>query len=159
MKRVCLAVAGLLLAAAPARADCDHFKWSVAHEIGWFKASPAALPAEGGTAATGAGYALTLAKDVKLPVAPERAPGKDTYGAVVGVPKLDAGRYHITLSAEAWIDVAQNGAIVKSSDFSGQRDCPGVRKSVLFDLAAGPATVQITNASAAGMDFAIAPAQ
>ena len=105
------------------------------------------------------GYALTLAKDVKLPVAPERAPGKDTNAAVVSVPKLEAGRYHITLSAEAWIDVAQNGALVKSSDFSGQRDCPGVRKSVLFDLAAGPATVQITNASAANIDFAIAPAQ
>ena len=159
MKLLLVAAAGALLFSAPARADCEHFKWSVAREVAWFKGSPSALPAEGGTAAPGAGYALTLAKDVKLPVAPERAPGKDTYAAVVNVPKLEAGRYNITLSAEAWIDVAQNGALVKSSDFSGQRDCPGVRKSVLFDLAAGPATLQITNASASSIDFAIAPAQ
>ena len=99
------------------------------------------MPAESGQADAGAGYALTLAKDVKLPYPPERAPGKDTYAAVVNVPKLEPGLYQITLSGEAWIDVAQNGALVKSSDFSGQRDCPGVRKTVRFDLAAGPATI------------------
>ena len=157
MKVVCLAVFGAILVAAPARADCDHFKWSVAREVGWFKA-PAALPAEGGTAAPGAGYALTLAKDVKLPVAPERAPSKDTYAGVVSAPKLEPGRYHVTLSAEAWIDVAQNGALVKSNDFSGQRDCPGVRKSVQFDLAGGPTTIEISNASAPEINLAISPA-
>jgi hypothetical protein len=159
MKRIIFAAVACLLAGAPARADCDHFKWSVARELGWFKASPAALPAEGGSAAPGAGYELTLAKDVKLPIPPERAPGKDTSAAVVTVPKLDAGAYQITLSAEAWIDVGQNGALVKSSAFSGQRDCPGVRKSVRFTLAAGPTTIEISNAGADKIMLAIAPAQ
>jgi hypothetical protein len=144
--------------AAPACADCDHFKWSVAKERTWF-ASPAPLPAVGGSADVGAGYALTLDKGVKLPVTPERAPGQDTYAAVVAIPKLEAGLYQITLSDEAWIDVAQKNAIVKSSDFSGQRDCPGVRKTVRFDLAAGAATLQISNAKVNKITFAISPSK
>ncbi len=76
MNRAALAITALIAAAAPARADCDHLKWSVAKERAWFVASPARLPATGGSAEMGKGYALTLAKDVKLPVAPERAPGR-----------------------------------------------------------------------------------
>lgn len=159
MKRVLFAVLAPLVAAAPARADCDHFKWSVARERGWFSASPATLPATGGQAEVGAGYALTLAKDAKLPVAPERAPKPNSFAAVLGAPKLEAGLYQITLSAEGWIDVAQDGKLVKSTDFSGQRDCPGVRKSVRFPLGAGPATVEISNVGADKIMFAIAPAK
>ena len=91
---------------------------------------------------------------------PERAPKPGAFGGVLkisGLPK--AGLYEITLSDEAWIDVVQNGASVKSSDFSGQKNCPGVRKSVRFPLAAGPATVQISNVASASIQVAIAPAQ
>jgi hypothetical protein len=76
---------------------------------------------------------------------------------ISGLPK--AGLYEITLSDEAWIDVVQGGASVKSSDFSGQKNCPGVRKSVRFPLAAGAATVEISNAASAAIQVAIAPAQ
>ena len=62
------------------------------------------------------------------------------------------------MSEEAWIDVAENGALVKSSDFSGQKDCPGVRKSVRFQLAAGSATVEISNANVGKVLFAVEPA-
>ena len=44
MKRLCLAVFGVLLVSAPALADCDHFEWSVAREVAWFKGSPSACP-------------------------------------------------------------------------------------------------------------------
>jgi hypothetical protein len=158
VKRVLLAVLAPLVFVAPARADCDHFKWSVARERAWFAASPAALPATGGQAVASAGYAVTLAKDVKLPVAPERAPKPDTFAAVLIALKLAPGLYQITLSAEAWVDVAENGKRVKSSAFSGQRDCPGVRKSVRFPLGAGPATIEISNAGADKILFALAPA-
>ena len=90
---------------------------------------------------------------------PERAPKPGAFGGVLkisGLPK--PGLYEITLSDEAWIDVVQNGASVKSSDFSGQKNCPGVRKSVRFPLAAGSATVQISNAASASIQVAIAPA-
>jgi hypothetical protein len=144
-------------AVAPARADCDHFKWSIANERAWFAAAPASLPATGGAAEPGKAYALSLAKDAKLPVAPERAPAADRYFGVVTLPKLAPGLYQITLSQEAWIDVAADGALVKSSDFSGQKDCPGVRKSVRFKLA-GPVTVEISNASVDNLLFAISAA-
>ena len=159
MKRVLLAALAPLLAAAPARADCDHFKWSVARERAWFAASPAALPTTGGQATAGAGYKVTLAKDVKLPVAPQRAPKPDTFAAVLSAPKLAPGLYQITLSAEAWVDVAENGKLVQSTAFSGQSDCPGVRKSVRFPLGAGPATIEISNAGADSILFALAPAK
>jgi hypothetical protein len=155
MKLVLLAA---FVVATPAYADCDHFKWSVANERAWF-ASPAPLPATGGEAKAGAGYALTLAKDVALPVAPERAPKPDRFAGVLTVPKLESGLYQITLSGEAWVDVAEGGKLVKSGDFSGQHDCPGVRKSVRFTLGAGPATVEISNASEDKIMFAISPAK
>ena len=157
MTRIFVAAVACLLSIAPARADCDHFKWSVARELGWFSASPKALPAQGGAATPGAGFALTLAKGLSLPTPPEREPGKDTFAAVVSLPKLDAGRYQITLSDEAWIDVVENGERVKSNDFSGQKDCPGVRKTVRFDLTAGAATVEISNALVGELKFAVAP--
>ena len=157
MRRYLIAAAVVAIA-APAHADCEHFKWSVAKEKEWF-ASPSPLPASSGEANVNTGYTLVLSRGLALPVAPERAPKPNTFAAVVNVPKLDAGLYQITLSAEAWIDVAQNGALIKSSDFSGQRDCPGVRKSVRFNLASGPATVEISNADEGNLMFAIAPAK
>jgi hypothetical protein len=158
MRAAACALATLIAAAAPARADCDHFKWSIAKERASFAASPESLPSTGGAAEPGKGYALSLAKDVKLPVAPERAPKPDRLAGVVGLPKVEAGLYQITLSQEAWIDVAENGALVKSSDFSGQPDCPGVRKSVRFNLGAGAVTVEISNATADKILFAVEPA-
>jgi len=158
MRAAALAISALAFASAPARADCDHFKWSVAKERAAFAAGPESLPATGGAAEPGKGYALTLAKDVKLPVAPERAPGPDRSAGVAILQKLAAGLYQITLSEEAWIDVAENGALVKSSDFSGQKDCPGVRKSVRFNLASGSVTVEISNASVDKILFAVEPA-
>ncbi len=155
MKHLVLLAA--LLAAGPAFADCDHFKWSVADDVAAFKASPAPLPAEGGRAEAGKAYLLALNADVKFPVEPQRAPKPGTFGAVVTVANLAAGTYKATLSKEAWIDVVENGGIVRSSGFSGQTDCPAVRKTVRFQLAAGSALVQISNAKDGETMFAISP--
>jgi len=156
MIRSALALA-VVFAAAPAYADCDHFKWSVAAERALFSASPAPLAATDGKAEINKAYALALGKDVKPAVAPERKPKDGTSGAVVAVTDLPAGLYQITLSEEAWIDVVENGALVKSSDFSGQKDCPGIRKSVRFQLPAGPALVQIGNGEVDKLMLAIMP--
>jgi hypothetical protein len=147
----------LLAAASPAWADCDHFKWSVAKESEAF-AAPQPLPSVSDSAVVGKGYAVTLTQDLALPVKPERDPKPGTHAAVVSLPKLDAGTYQITLSQDAWIDVAQGGKIVKSSDFSGQHDCPTIRKSVRFSLEAGAATVEISNAQAEALNLAVEPA-
>ena len=65
-------------------------------------------------------------------------PGKDSYAGVVTLPQLAAGVYQITLSQEAWIDVATNGALVKSSDFSGQKDCRGCARPFASNSATAP---------------------
>ena len=158
--------AALLLGAiaGSARADdnnCDKFKWSIARERALFTAG--AKPAtSGATVAAGEGYALTLvpSASVAFDLPPERAPKPGTFAAALKLDRVGrAGAYQITLSDEAWLDVVQGGAMVKSTNFSGQKDCPGVRKSVRFDLQAGPATIQVSNAGAPTLDLALEPAQ
>jgi hypothetical protein len=154
MKSAALVLLGSLALAAPAFADCDHFKWSVAKER---EAFAAAKPLAG-EAAVGEGYEVALTPDLAPPVKPESEPKPGTSAAVLDVPKLDAGAYQITLSEPAWIDVAQDGKLVKASDFAMEKDCPGVHKSVRFQLGAGAATVEISNASGASIKVAIEPA-
>jgi hypothetical protein len=158
-----LLVVGLASAArAQDNAGCDKFKWSVARERAWFAAGakPVAAGAEIPLADLGYAVALVPQESAGFVLPPERAPKPGTFGGVLKISDLPkAGLYEITLSDEAWIDVVQGGASVKSSDFSGQKNCPGVRKSVRFPLAAGPATVQISNAANATIQLAIAPAQ
>lgn len=150
MRRSALVV-GFWLAASPALADCDSFKWSVAKDR---EALAAAKPLTG-DAALGEGYEVALTPGLALPVKPEREPKPGTAAAVVVAPKLEAGLYQVTVSEEAWIDVAQGGALVKSNDFSGNKDCPGVRKSVRFPLGAGTAILEINNASGASIRLVI----
>lgn len=148
-------------AQAQEKNPCDQFKWSVARERGWFAAG-AKPAASGATIAADQGYAVTLqpSQSVAYRIAPERAPKSGSFGASLGVADIGKpGLYQITLSDEAWLDVIQGDAEVKSVGFSGQKDCPGVRKTVRFELKAGPAMVQISNAAAATINIALAPAQ
>ena len=162
------AIAALLIFSAAtggARADdasgCEKFKWSIARERAWLAASPKPVAAGDAIPSGDGAYAVTLASGdaTAFPVSPERPPKAGTFGAVVKTNIGKAGLYQITLSDEAWIDVVQNGASVKSSGFSGQKACPGVRKSVRFDLAAGPASLQISNSESPKIMLAIAPAE
>ncbi len=140
---------------------CAQFKWSVARERAWFAAKVEPV-ASGATIAIGRAYAVALrpTESVAFRLPPERAPKPGAFGATVGVANIEApGQYQITLSDEAWLDVVQGDARGKSIGFSGQKDCPGLRKSVRFDLAAGPLTVQISNAPGEAVNLAIAPAQ
>lgn len=147
----------LLLLATPVWADddaCAKFKWSVAHARALF-AAPAPLAATGALTIGDKGYRVALADDLALPVPPERAPKAGTHEARLTIAVAKSGVYQITLSDEGWIDVAQNGALVKSSAFSGQKGCPGVRKSVRFPLTAGEAVAQISNVDATTLDVAV----
>jgi hypothetical protein len=156
-----LLVVGLASAArAQDTAGCDKFKWSIARERAWFAAGSKPVAAGTDLPLAEQGYAVALVpnESAGFVAPPERALKPGTFGGVLKIPALPkAGVYEITLSDEAWVDVVQNGANVKSSDFSGQKNCPGVRKSVRFTLAAGAATVQISNAASANIQVAIAP--
>jgi hypothetical protein len=147
-------------AEAQDKTGCDAFKWSVARERGWFAEAKPIAP--GATIAAGQGYAVALApnESVAFPVPPERALKPGGFGAILAVANIDkAGAYEITLSDEARIDAVQGDALVKSTDFSGQKDCPGVRKSVRFDLKSGPLTIQLSTGPSAAINLALAPAQ
>lgn len=156
-----IALAALSATSAPAQdKDCAGFKWRVARERGWF-ATPTQV-ASGATIEAGQGYAVALAPEASVVyrMAPERAAKTGSFGATLEAPHVGApGPYQVSLSADAWIDVVQDGARLKSTAFTGQKSCPGVRKSVRFDLKASPLTLQISNAPAATINLSIAPAQ
>jgi hypothetical protein len=143
-------------------AACDHFAWSIGREKAWFEAKLPATPSGERVAKSDEGFLLSLkpTKTIEFFLAPERAPKPDSFGGfafVGGVPS--PGLYQITLSDEAWIDVFENGVRLKSVAFTGQKDCPGVRKSVRFDLAPGaPVTIQVSNSAKDSIKVAIAPA-
>jgi hypothetical protein len=108
------------------------------------------------------GFRLALVQDneTRFALVPQRAPSASGYGASIGIDAPPAeGDYLVTLSSEGWIDLLQNGASVTSTAHSGVMNCPGMRKSVRFHLAAGaPLTLQISSAPAPQIDVAISPA-
>ena len=68
------------------------------------------------------------------------------------------GLHQITLSAEAWVDVVQDGRFLRSVAFSGRSGCAAMRKSVRFELQQRPATIQISGASGQRINLIVTPA-
>jgi len=156
--RTSVVVAALLLSASAASADCDHFKWSLAREKAWF-AQP--TPAESEIAPAEKAYQLALKQgDAAVFVLPLKKPmAANEYGGVARVAAIPkAGLYQVTLSREAWVDVIQNQTRAGTRNVSRQRDCPTFAKSVRFELAAGPAVLQISGVAAASVAFSFAAA-
>ena len=127
--RASLLLAGALaLAAGAAQAQddaCQQFKWSVARERQAF-AAPSLPTLKSGEALPDGSQAVRVnlgpEDGVAYPVAPARKPkSSPAYGAVLDTaPIATAGTYQVTLSGDAWIDVVQDGKVVRSSAFSGR---------------------------------------
>jgi hypothetical protein len=154
-----LSIAALLIfasasAAAQEPSGCDKFKWPLDKERATLNGTVLPKVNSGDRIAWPIPFAATIGlttfADAKLPFPPERAPKSTASFAgfvqVSAPPK--AATYKITLSAESWIDVVQDGHAVKSSGFSGAVGCEGIRKSVKFYLAAQPFTLQLGGAPA-----------
>ena len=156
---VACAMAGPCLAQEPV--GCDKFKWPLDKERATLNGTDLPKIASGDRVTWPIPWAtiVTLAPfaDAKLPTPPERAPKSPTSFAgfvqIAAPPR--AGTYKITLSSEGWIDVVQDGHTVKSAAFSGATGCEGIRKSVKFDLAAAPFTVELTGIPANTIRIAI----
>ena len=149
-------------ASAQDSASCAKFKWSIAREQTAFAAAGLPAIASGQPLpASGASISLQPQASVTFEKPPARKPKVDpAYAAVLTLPPVAAAAtYEVTLSDEAWIDVLQDGQDIRSSGFSGQPDCPGVRKSVKFALQPGPATVQISGASVQAIKLDVLPAE
>ncbi|MER9300570.1 hypothetical protein NKI38_29455 [Mesorhizobium sp. M0621] len=158
MKKIVIGLFAILANSSLAMAEdagCEAFRWPVTREQALFAAA-SATPS-GATLAVGAAADLALVPVEKagFEVPPERAPASGTFGAVATVEVPPEGAIQISLSGEAWIDVIQDGNAVKSAGYSGVKTCPGIRKSVRFKLAAGPATVQFSGAKKADLKVAV----
>ncbi len=140
---------------------CDKFKWSLARERSWFAAGAEATTTGAHIALAERAYSLALspAENAEFALPLERPAKPRTFGGIVAISLDKPGLYEATLSDQAWIDAIQNGARVKSSNFTEQKDCPGVRKSVRFRLAAGETTLQISNSEIDKIGLTFAPAE
>ena len=137
---------------------CDKFKWSIDAAQGLLAAAvePAATANLDRGALKAIRLSLTPLAEAHLVKPPERAP-KDpaSYAGALSFAAGEAGRYRITLSAAAWIDLIQDGRFVSPTAFTGALDCPGVRKSVEFAIGDPAFTLQVSDAASPTISLAI----
>jgi hypothetical protein len=164
-----LFIALILLAAGPARgaeepSGCDKFKWNIDRERAALTATDRVKLASGAELAalpsTGMTLALTAPGDARLPSPPERAPKEGTFAGFAkftSAPK--AGVYTISLSAGGWVDVMQNGNLLKPKGFSGATDCDGIRKTMKYEISANPLVLQISGIRENSVSIAILPSE
>ena len=150
MKAMALAAALVFCsdaAIAQEASGCDKFKFAVDRERAAL-GEPDKSPLEnGGALEVGKPFQARLTSSARFETAPERPPAPGSFGAVLKLLTAPAaGVYTISVSGPAWLDVLQDGAPVKPLAFSGVRDCPNIRKVLKYQLAAKPATIQISNA-------------
>ena len=161
MKRLGLAFIALLIA-APAFGQeaigCDKFKWPLDRERTLLTQVTPAVSGSDLALAKGAKLTLLPFAEAKLPVAPTRAPKDGSFAGYLRISAPPAaGVYRVTLSANAWIEVVQDGQIVKSGEFSGVGGCDGLRKSVKFDLAARPFIVELSGMPSPEINVVVTP--
>lgn len=166
--RAPLLIALALLGSAPAWAaeepsGCDQFKWPIDRERAALTAPDRPKLKSGAVIAPGAPTAMTLALlppgDAALPSPPERAPKEGTFAGFANFKDPKAGVYTISLSAGAWIDVVQDGHLLKPKAFSGATDCDGIRKTMKYEIAASPFVIQVSGTKDDTISLAILPSQ
>lgn len=163
---LCAALALGLLPAGPTAAQssdaCHQFKWPVDRELTSFAAD--LPPIRSGAAApglvTGIDLQMQPQEEITYMVPPARKPkSAPAFGAEITGTVLKAGTYQVTLSADAWVDVAQGGVTLRSTDFSGKMGCSTVRKSVKFSLVPGPMTLAVSDSPVNRMKVELLPAE
>lgn len=142
---------------AAAGDGCEQFAWSVEREREWFGdgftatvESRSALPKDGV-------FSLLLQPVSKViyMVAPERG-RDDGLGGMVTLEWVSAGRYQVTLSSDAWIDVVQDDRRLPILASTQRWDCPGIRLSVQFEIPDSSAvTLQFGGATVRQLNIAV----
>jgi hypothetical protein len=109
---------------------------------------------------TGITLTLRTPGEAQLPSPPERAPKDGTFAGFANIkaaPK--AGLYTVSLSAGGWVDLVQDGHFLKPKAFSGATDCDGIRKTMKYELSAGPFVVQVSGTRETSVSIAILPSE
>ena len=142
---------------------CESFKWPLDKERAAFDDAGLEKAASGAARGPLKEQAFTLAlipaKVVAFTVPPAKKKHDGFAGLVAFAAPEKPGAYQVTLSAEGWIDLVQNGAALQSADHSGAKNCPGLRKSVRFEVGAAPVAMQISGAAAETIKVAIRPVE
>ncbi len=146
---------------------CEAFKWPLDKERAAF--DDPALEKVASGAARGPlneqAFALALVPVAEVtyaipPAKTKKDAGETRYGAMLAfAAPVKAGVYQVTLSSEGWVDLVQGGAFLKAADHSGVKDCPGLRKSVRFNVGAEPIALQISGAPADSIKVAVRPVE
>lgn len=142
---------------------CESFAWPLKVEIDWMQSADSAAVASGATLAAPPAKAIALTLQptdvVKFDVAPSGKPKGDAAKTFAGIVKFDGvaapGLYQVSLSSPGWIDVVQDGKTLETQAHTGKSDCEGLRKSVRFNIGAGPFAVQINGAPNAEIKIAV----
>ena len=90
-------------------------------------------------------------ESLRYGIAPERKPDVYKFGGMIPIDVKKAGRLVVALDAGAWIDLARDGAVVKSLTHGHGPACSGIRKMVEFDVTQGRYQLQIVNAPTASI--------
>lgn len=134
---------------AAAATGCDSGKWPLSAIQAPFGGALPALASGEALPALGAPVLVNLKpqSEVVFPHAPGRA-GKanPAYAAIIKLGAPPAATYQVTLSGGAWIDLVENGELVKQSGYVRAKDCAGVDKSVRFRTGGGDVTLEISGA-------------
>ncbi|MGN6572543.1 MAG: hypothetical protein ACTHLO_14135, partial [Pseudolabrys sp.] len=163
LSRFACTIAVAVACATPAFAEdgCGKFAWPLAHERELLSSAAPASAGDTLQALPRAAIALRLAasNEAKFAMPPERKPKATSWfgGALMLPAPAKAGLYQVTLSDEAWLDVVQDGRYARSVGSTGRRDCPGVRKSVRFELSASPFVLQVSGGTSDRIALTIAP--
>jgi hypothetical protein len=150
--RIVIGILALAALISPAAAEdgCDKFAWPLAREQALFASADKPAVKVGETLADIPKVAFTLhlqpGTQAAFVMPPERKPkAEHWFGGAIRFPALEKpGIYQVTLSAEAWIDVVQDGRYARSVGSTGRHDCPGLRKSVRLDFGAAPFVLQLS---------------
>jgi hypothetical protein len=137
--------------AVAAGAGCDAGKWPLSPIQAHFGGTLPALASGDPLPALGAPVLINLSAqaDVTFPHPPGRAAkANPAYAAIIKLGAEPAATYQVTVSEGAWVDVIENGELVKQSGYVRRRDCPGVDKSIRFKTNGGPLAIQISGAYA-----------
>ena len=165
---VVLALASNVAAAEdPTRPEadaCASFDWPLARELAWFSAPDLPSATSGSTLPVDRPAVLLALKPVAeadLPQAPSRKPKPESFAGYVRVAAPAApAEIQVTLSGEAWIDVApEGGAELKPSAHSGRKGCATLRKSVRFKVDAKPLVVSVSNSPSETVRIAVTPVE
>jgi hypothetical protein len=134
-------------AAFAAGTGCDVGRWPLSTVQTKFGATLPAVSSGDSLPALGAPVTVNLAPQAEVVFAhPPAQDGKanPAYAAVVKLGAEPAATYQVTASTGAWLDLAENNALVKPTGIERSKDCQGVNKSIRFRTNGGPLVVQIS---------------